>query len=753
LGVPLPARPALAPRSTSTGAVALWLLVTSIDVALEGAVLTQVGKRAALGSAVVSEFLRATSLFRTCDRGVIEKVAPHLAALEFPAGSVILRAGAPDPQLGVLFAGRAVLRQAGVGNQARMLEEVRVGDFFGEVGALLGSPQSTEVVAEEECTVLLVPKDVMNQLASKVAGFSFALAKRLSSRVVQASSASQRGTGPVPILAAAAMAPAASAAPVPTAVPLAMVSADSGRSEMMRFVRVAAYEVSEKLLALIPARLIGQHRMLPLELRGKSLTVGMVDPFNAAAIAELRRVVTAADPSVVAISVDDFNEAFVRLKVDPAVTGRLPIVATIPPESLQFDPVDPALVARAAAAPSGEAAVSLASGILAGAIERGASDIHLEEDGGGLRVRFRVQGVLHDWDQYVAPSFTSGLVARFKALAGLSLDERRRPQEGRVGLHSARRELDLRVSTLPSSRGEKLVMRLVEPSQLLRPLESLFADPRTLGAVRAGLGRPGAVLVGGPSGSGRTSTLYALLAERRKARPDASLATIEDPVECRLSGITQVEVDRAAGLTPAIALRALLRQDPDILLLGDPAAGAGEHDAADLARLGLETALSGRQLLAAVQSTSALGAISRLEELGCSRPLIAGALSLVIVQRLARRLCPRCATTEVPPPVVLDSLSSRGLIEKAAPIPLPRAPGCADCQGTGSSGRLAVVETLVITDPLRAHLLGGTPIPDLEKQALESGALIPLRRATAALLAKGQIAPSEALLLMGNASG
>ena len=249
------------------------------------------------------------------------------------------------------------------------------------------------------------------------------------------------------------------------------------------------------------------------------------------------------------------------------------------------------------------------------------------------------------------------------------------------------------------------------------------------------------MIVGGPTGSGKTSTLYACLHERRRSRPDTNIVTVEDPVEYRIAGCTQVQVNHAVDLGFAPILRAFLRQDPDVIMVGevrDP----------ETSTLALEAAMTGHLLFTSIHANNAVAALQRLENLGCTRPLIAQSVALVLVQRLARRLCPLCVKSELPPPIMLESLAARGLADRAAPAPLPRPIGCNECGGTGYVGRVAVIEALELRDTSKNLLMAGVPLGEIEKQAAESGALIPFRRYAALLMARNLISPSEALLVV-----
>ncbi len=672
-------------------------------------------RRVTVAPAQVAELLAKTSLFAECDRPTIDKIAPHVFAAEVAAGTVIVRAGTANPGIGFLYSGRALVRGPAA-DGAEVLEHVEVGDSFGDTGAFLGTSQPWDVVAETDCVVLLLGSDLIAQIASRVAPFSFAAARRLARRVITTPPATR--------------ARRITTLPPPVTVPEGVIP----------FVRIAAYDPTAQVLAMVPAKVIQQHRLLPLALTDRKLTVGMVDPYNSSSRAELQRVLTSVDVAVVAIGQDDFNEAFVRLRLDSTRNARGQRVAeSVAPESLVFDVIDQERDAKTANV-IGDEVVTLASRIIAHAIERGASDVHIELDVTGVRVRFRVQGQLHDWDYPVPAAYAKGLVARLKILAGLDITERRLPQDGRIGIKLGRREVDLRISTLPSSRGEKIALRVFEAAATMRPLESIFHDPRVLAAMRAAINRPyGAIVVAGPTGSGKTSSLYAALGERRRSRSDTNLLTVEDPIEYRLSGITQVQVNHAVDLTFAKVLRAMLRQDPDAVMVG-------EVRDSETAQLAVEAAMTGHLLFTSLHANNATGVVQRLENLGCSRPLIAQALALVLVQRLVRRLCQRCVTVETPPPVMLENLVSHGLADPSAPPRLPRPVGCPECNGTGYSGRVAVVEMLQLGDAQRAQIMSGATMAEVEHSAREAGALVPFRDSALFMMEQRLITPSEALL-------
>jgi type IV pilus assembly protein PilB len=677
-------------------------------------------RRVAVAADKIAEVLAGTALFRGCDRPTIDKIAPHVIALDAPAGAVIVRAGTADPGIGFVFRGRVAVRAVDPSTQRPVvLEDLTDGDAFGETGEFSGTAMPHEVIAVDDSIVLVLAHDLIIQIATKVAAFSFAAARKLAAKVA---------TVPPPVRGK-----------TPTAAPLATAAPADGD---VRFVRVSSYDPTPALLALVPAKMIQQHRLLPLEQRDRTLLVGMVDPTNTASRSELQRVLSGVDVAVVAISQDDFAEAYVRLRIDSsrAKAGTRP-GDMIAPEALVFDIADQERDAKQVGM-IGDEVVTLASRVIAQAIERGASDVHVDNDVTGPRVRFRVQGQLYDWDYAIPASHSKGLIARFKVLSGLDITERRLPQDGRIGLKVGRREVDIRVSSIPTSRGEKIALRVFEAATMMRPLETIFHDNRVLDAVRMAIQRPyGAIIVAGPTGSGKTSSLYAALGERKRTRPDTNILTVEDPIEYRLAGVTQVQVNHAVDLGFAKVLRAMLRQDPDVIMVG-------EVRDEDTAQLALEAAMTGHLLFTSLHANNAVGGIQRLDNLGCSRALIGQSLALVMVQRLARKLCQRCAISEIPPPIMIENLAAHGLIDAANPAPLPRPVGCTDCNQTGYHGRVAVVEMLQLKDALRSAIMAGTSLADIERLATESNLLVSFRRSAIQLMSRQLISPSEALLTL-----
>jgi type IV pilus assembly protein PilB len=678
------------------------------------------GSRHPNGPAALEEFLRGTQLFKGCDAAVVSKVSAHAEVLEFVRGAVILRAGAASDGLVILLRGRAshavVSASSGA---ATVLDALQPGDHAGDVAVILRASQPYSLLADEPCVAVRLRGEIVDTLIAKVPQFLHNLARRLATRNVGLSMTSMRGGG------------------ASTPARTMMIAAEA----MTRFVEVSDYEPAAKVVQLVPSKLILAHRLLPLRLEGNALTVGMVSPRNATALSELRQVVPSLELEVAAISQDDFTLAVQRLRIDGGGRGEAARgVRVIDPDTLQFDVVDQERDADKVVKVVGDEVVRAVSRLIAGALQREASDVHVEPEVGGVRVRYRVQGMLVDAPDVIPPSFAKGVVARIKILAGLDITDRRTPQDGRIGMTAGNREVDLRVSTLPSSRGEKVVLRVLEGAGVSRPLEHIFLEPNLLAAARRAVLRPhGAVLVAGATGSGKSSSLYGMLQERRRARPDSSVLMVEDPIEYRLAGVTQVQVNAGIGLGFAQVLRAALRQDPDVIVVG-------ETRDPETARLALESAMTGHLLFTSLHANDVMATLQRLETLGCSRTLVAQSLALVVVQRLVRRLCAQCARVEAPAPALLDALVARRLAERGASVTLPRAVGCDACNGTGYAGRVAVTEGLALNEELRAALMTGDGFAELAKAAAQARALHTFAQCASFLMARKVIAATEALL-------
>ena len=369
--------------------------------------------------------------------------------------------------------------------------------------------------------------------------------------------------------------------------------------------------------------------------------------------------------------------------------------------------------------------------LLTEALEARASDVHLESGARGLEVRYRVDGMLKD---AISPpsSLAPAVVARLKVMAELDVAERRRPQDGRVRLRVEGRPVDVRVSTLPTLHGESVVLRLLESEGKRVDLADMGMHPRMREQFELLLARPhGVFLATGPTGSGKTTTLYAALGRIRTGRE--KIVTVEDPVEYALEGIAQVPVNRKAGVTFAAALRSILRQDPDVILVG-------EMRDSETAEICVQAALTGHLVLSTLHTNDAPGALVRLQDLGIEPYLVASTVEGVLAQRLVRRVCTRCAAEEAPPPPIARELERAGVGAER----VLRARGCDGCGGTGYRGRSGIYELLTVDEGIRAEVLRGRGAGAIRSVALENG-MRPLRDDGWRQVAAGVTTPDEVL--------
>ncbi len=675
-------------------------------------------------SVAVEEVLRSSSLFLQIDANLMAKIAGYFETKSYSAGATIVRAGAPAVTLGILARGKANLTAVNaVTGEQRIIEELQVGDPYGDVGVLLEAAHQDSVVAQTACAVIEISKELFGQLCAKIPGVSHAISKRLAMRLVKQNLMGIR-------------APATAAPPVEAPGTPARGAKSTG--DLIPFVFVSDYNPSDQLLNMVPITVMHEHQCLPLLLRDRTLTVGLVNPRNPAAISSIRRLLQHVDVQIVAISSDDLSSWIARLK-PTAGASRPRQRPGVSADSLTFDVEDAERDAEKELRVIGDEVVRLANRIIAEGIAKEVSDIHIEADRASVRVRFRRNGNLTDYPELVPSSFAKSLVARIKVLAGLDISERRLPQDGRLGVVVGGREIDLRVSTIPAVRGEKVVMRLHDAASMLRPLDQAFLDAHVLDVVRRALtANGGAIVVGGGTGSGKSSSLYSMLADRMKARTD-NVLMVEDPIEFRLPGTTQVQVNAGIGLGFAAVLRAALRQDPDVIVVG-------ETRDPETARMATEAAISGHLLMTSIHATDCLSVIQRLEGLGCSRALIAQACSAILVQRLAPKLCRACVRTEVPPPAMLANLAKFGLAEAATPQPMPISVGCEACEGTGYVGRVAVVEALEVDEQLQSALMADRTLDAFRTLAIESRKLHLFRQSAAFLMTRKVLSATDALL-------
>ncbi len=445
----------------------------------------------------------------------------------------------------------------------------------------------------------------------------------------------------------------------------------------------------ERLTTALSAEWLEQFGVLPLRLDGDVLTVGTwLDRVEPLALDDLR-ILFAADIAVERFDDHDLRAAIRRLYAPEAATAE-GLIAGLVGEARAVDiddiPLDD-LLHLANEAP----VVRLVNLLLIEALDGRASDVHLEAYQDGLRVRYRVDGVLQNAPS-PPPHLTAAIISRLKIMAELDIAERRLPQDGRIRLRLQNRQVDVRVSTVPTLRGESVVLRLLDKERGRISLTELGMAADTLELFSEVVARPhGIVLVTGPTGSGKTTTLYAAVELIRTGRE--KILTVEDPVEYELAGVPQVPVNEKAGMTFAGALRALLRQDPDIILLG-------EIRDAETAQIATQAALTGHLVLSTLHTNDAPTALTRLLDLDVAAYLVASTVDAVLAQRLVRTICTHCKTETRPDKTVTRRID----VEAAGLTRVWKGAGCDECRGTGFRGRTGLYELLVMDNELRLEV-------------------------------------------------
>jgi type IV pilus assembly protein PilB len=461
----------------------------------------------------------------------------------------------------------------------------------------------------------------------------------------------------------------------------------------------------------VPLHVLERIVAIPYELRDGTLRVAVADPSNVHAIDELR--LATRFPLEIGVAAREDIEGEIRrlVRASEAFGARAAVEEELTADEAEGEADDLEVDDGISDAPL----VRLVNSVIFQAAEDGASDIHFEPQEDSLVVRFRIDGVLHEV-QRIPKRMIPGVTTRLKVLAKLDIAERRKPQDGRISLNAAAagRMLDVRVATLPTVEGESVVMRLLDKSKKPPTLVELGLSEEMQVRLSEIVRRPtGALLVTGPTGSGKSTTLYAALSEIN--RPEINIITVEDPVEYRLGGVNQVQINQRAGLTFAAALRSILRSDPDVVMVGEIRDG-------ETAKMAIEAALTGHFVLSTLHTNDAPGALTRLNEMGVEPFLTGAAVSAVLAQRLARKLCTHCC--ELYTPSVDELLKARVAPEIAARtdgMAFYRKRGCPRCNQTGYKGRIGIFQLLTMSEQLESLAVQKASREDLERAALGEG--------------------------------
>jgi type IV pilus assembly protein PilB len=480
----------------------------------------------------------------------------------------------------------------------------------------------------------------------------------------------------------------------------------------LEFIDLTESPVDPEAVHLIPEKAARQHNCMPVRIdENRRLVVAMADPANVVAVDDLRAISGREIRTVVATKADVLAALNRNYRLDRSAKTLVEEIGAS--SGVEEKSLESSLSSGGA---EDAPVIKLVNLLITQAVNDRASDIHIEPGESGLRVRYRIDGVLHEV-MNPPKSIAAGVTSRLKIMADINIAERRIPQDGRISVVVQGKAIDIRMATLPTVYGEKIVMRLLDKSSVLLELSDLGFLPENFERYKESYTKPyGAILVTGPTGSGKSTTLYATLNILNKT--DVNIITVEDPVEYRLPGVNQVQTNVKAGLTFASALRSILRSDPDICLIG-------EIRDRETAQIAIEAALTGHLVLSTLHTNDAPSALTRLVEMGIEPFLVASSLDCILAQRLARKLCVRCKESYVPTEEELRA--ARFPWDEKDELPkLFRPVGCTSCGNTGYKGRMALHEVMQVTEEIERMVADNASAEAMGAVAREQG-MITLR--------------------------
>ncbi len=668
-------------------------------------------------------FLKKVKLFAELSPDSLAKLGTCLKTAEFPPAEVIVREGAPGVSMYIIKTGLVEIRKkdpnTGIDFLVTHLSE---GAAVGEMSLLTGKPRSATVTTVSPTVVYTLTRADFRNLLTYHPEISLGLARIMAERLE-----------------------------------------DATKQVGIEYVNLFRGKFDPRIIGLLPQQLCLLHKVVPIAYVNNSVTLAMVNPSNLVAFDDVRRYIKGAVIEPQVCTDDDFRK-FMET-VYPDLMGishekreqdrrkeddrrkeerrKGPEVPMQSLEDLQAEilsgmevqaeeeekerPSTTDLTTASEDAP----VVRLANNILALAIKKGASDIHLEPQEKGVVLRLRIDGVLYI-ENVLSKKIQLPLASRYKILSRLDIAERRLPQDGRISIKFEDRIIDFRVSTVPAKFGEKIVMRILDKSGALLPLDKSIVHPPTVEKLRWMISQPyGIIYVTGPTGSGKTTTLYSSLNEINS--PEINISTAEDPVEYDLAGLCQVQTHTDIGLDFARILRAFLRQDPDVILVG-------ETRDTETAKIAVEAALTGHLVFTTLHTNDAPSAFTRLQEMGVEPFLMANSTIGIIAQRLARRLCQNC---KVQTQVDEVTLGYFGYTPENAP-PFYKGEGCDQCNHTGKKGRVGIFELLVMNDDLKRAAASGAKTDEIRDLARQSG-MKTLKEYAMILMAEGLTTVDEVL--------
>ena len=474
------------------------------------------------------------------------------------------------------------------------------------------------------------------------------------------------------------------------------------------YIELKGAKIEEKVLHMVPENMVAKYKVIPIEIDPDNpniLKLAMSDPMDINAIDDIGLVTNMQVEPMLATE-DQINDAIGKYYGSSKAMEAAEMYRQEQADALSGgdeDEVNEDI--------DNSPIVLLVKQIIEGGVRQRASDIHIEALESSVRVRYRIDGALKQVMSYDL-SILAGITARIKIIGGMDIAEKRKPQDGRITIFVDRREFDVRVSILPTVYGEKTVMRLTSKDGLTKPKSGLGLDEDEIKVFDGILSNPhGIILVTGPTGSGKSTTLYTSLSELNKE--DVNIITVEDPVEANINGINQVQVNNKADMTFAAALRSILRQDPDIIMIGEIRDG-------ETAQIAVQAAITGHLVVSTLHTNSAASTITRLEDMGIEPYVVGDAVVGVIAQRLVRRLCPTCKQPRL---VEDEERIVLGVPEDEEDVIIYEPSGCPLCNDTGYSGRIGVYEMMPVSKALQAVISTGATADKIEKQALSEGML------------------------------
>ena len=650
-------------------------------------------------TAQLVSFLASTEIFAGVDPGSLERIASAMVIKTFSKGATILPQGVRGDSLYFVVLGSVVQvqEQPGVGLE-QTIAEIGPRGSFGELSMLLCEEQMATARATEQTTCALLSNEAFERIVMALPQVGLTMARNLALQLRAA---------------------------------VRQLSYNATRLQGKTF--------NPELYSVLP----------PAELEGDTLVVAMTRPTDDAAVEALRKAMPGVRLRPMMCDGGDYKE-YLDEVIRPAlgltaerskVTGPMRAVKGVSPRDVVVVSAEQ-MTKRMGEVP-GEKVVALLNELLAGAVNQRATAIHVEPGAETMNVRLRVDGRLIPLCEGLTMNMHGPLISRVKVLGNLDISEHHQHQSGQASFRVKEKLYDMRVSVLPTSRGEKAVLRVVDPGTALVPLEEVLLSGGLADVVHKALVKPaGAILVSGPTGAGKTTTLYALCQARMEATPDQNLVTLEDPIRCTLAGATQVQVSSQPGRTYPELLAGLLNQDPDVIMMSilrDPEA----------AQVALDASLTGQMVMAGVHAEGAVEAVLRLREMGCAPYLVSHAVDLSVGQRLVRRICPVCKERSEYSEPVRRALDRAEILAYEEAHSLFKGIGCPQCHGTGFLGRIPVLEVLKMDEQLREAVSQEFAEQRIKALAVEGRSITTFRQYAAFLLRKGMTVPAEALRLFG----